>query len=171
MDINSILFDNIGSKIKGVAKAIAWINIILSVIAGIILFFVAFVDFKTLWYFIFLSPVVIVIGCFMAWLSVITLYGFGELIEANCNNEKNTRNLVKLLQQNGAEKTTEYIPTEKEQPSQESVAKETTVNKSFTTQSGHDKAPEKRSQVTHKWRCDACGKMRTQSPCEYCGNQ
>lgn len=108
MDINSIMFDNIGSKIKGVAKAVAWINIILSVIAGIILFFASFVNFKSLWYFIFLSPVVIVVGCFMAWLSVIALYGFGELIEANCNNEKNTRSIVKLLQQNGAEKSTNY---------------------------------------------------------------
>ena len=26
-------------------------------------------------------------------------------------------------------------------------------------------------ETTHKWRCNECGKMRTQSPCEYCGKE
>ena len=27
------------------------------------------------------------------------------------------------------------------------------------------------NQNTHKWLCDYCGKMRSQSPCEFCGKE
>ncbi|MBQ7767923.1 MAG: hypothetical protein IJ403_03460 [Oscillospiraceae bacterium] len=27
------------------------------------------------------------------------------------------------------------------------------------------------SHATHIWRCDGCGKMRSQTPCEHCGKQ
>ncbi|MBO5798032.1 MAG: hypothetical protein J6R77_06790, partial [Clostridia bacterium] len=68
-------------KIQKVAKVIAWTEIVLSIIGGVALFFCAFIDFKYLWCLIFLAPIAVVLGCIMAWLSVITLYGFGKLIE------------------------------------------------------------------------------------------
>ena len=80
-DWNSIMFDDIGVKIQKIAKVIAWFNIVVSIIGGIVMFFCAFIDIEYLWYLIFLAPVAVVVGCIMAWLSVITLYGFGKLIE------------------------------------------------------------------------------------------
>lgn len=45
------------------------------------MFFCAFIAIDDLWYLIFLAPIAVVVGCIMAWLSVITLYGFGKIIE------------------------------------------------------------------------------------------
>ena len=80
-DWNSIMFDDIGIKIQKVAKAIAWFDIVVSIIGGIVMFFCAFIDIENLWYLMFLTPIAVVVGCIMAWLSVIALYGFGKLIE------------------------------------------------------------------------------------------
>ena len=71
-DWNSIMFDDIGVKIQKVAKAIAQTDIVLSIISGVVLFFCAFIAIDDLWYLIFLAPIAVVVGCIMAWLSVIT---------------------------------------------------------------------------------------------------
>ncbi len=78
---NSIMFDYIGLKIQSVAKTIIWINIAISIISGIVMFFYALTDLENLWHLIFISPVSIVVGCAAAWLSNIILYGFGKLVE------------------------------------------------------------------------------------------
>ena len=66
------MFNNIGSKIKAVAQVITWIGIISSIIGGIVI--MALQE----------SPIgvlVIIGGSFISWLSSLTLYGFGQLIE------------------------------------------------------------------------------------------
>ncbi|MBQ2774291.1 MAG: hypothetical protein IJF40_00170 [Clostridia bacterium] len=68
------MFDNIGIKIKSAAKAFAWIGIIASSIAG---FFVMFSNGDTP----LPGILIIIIGCLGSWLSALTLYGFGQLIE------------------------------------------------------------------------------------------
>ena len=68
------MFDNVGGKIKSVAKAITYIGISFSTILGLI---VMFSNGNT--------PVpgllIFVIGYLASWLSSLTLYGFGQLIE------------------------------------------------------------------------------------------
>lgn len=160
------MFNNIGSKIKTVAKVIACINIVISTVASVIMLANGLVNFDEQWILVFIAPLVFIVGFVMAWLSVILLYGFGELIDATCNNEKNTRNILNILQQNENGKEFAFA-----QPVKECAAKEAVVNNTVTPKFNYNKAPETVIQVAHKWRCDGCGKMRTQSPCEFCGNE
>ena len=77
------MFDNIGSKIKGLAKVITWLGIILSVIAGIVQIsggssYSRYGGSNPL----FLTGILtIVLGSLAAWISSFLLYGFGELVE------------------------------------------------------------------------------------------
>lgn len=68
------MFDNVGSKIKAVAKVFAWLGI---VIFGLLVLIVMFANGDT--------PVpgllIIIVGCLGSWLSSLTLYGLGQLIE------------------------------------------------------------------------------------------
>lgn len=68
------MFDNIGSKLKSVAKTYAWVGIILFGIVGLITMF-ANPD----------TPIpgilVIAIGCGSSYASSLVLYGFGQIVE------------------------------------------------------------------------------------------
>lgn len=68
------MFENIGSKLKMVAKAMAYLGIGASVLIGII---VMFANDDT--------PIpgllIIALGCFGSWASSLGMYGFGHLIE------------------------------------------------------------------------------------------
>ena len=66
------MFDNIGGKIKILAQIFVWIGIIASVILGIIL-----CNTDVEW----LGVICIFLGPILCWISSMTLYGFGELIE------------------------------------------------------------------------------------------
>lgn len=68
------MFENIGSKIKTVAKVVCWIGIIASVISGIVLIAQ---DEDTA----FLGFLVIVLGCVGSWVGSFITYGFGQLVE------------------------------------------------------------------------------------------
>ena len=67
------MFDNVGGKIKGVAQLVTWLGIIASVIGFTVL--VGNEDTTGL------SFAVLIVGCIGSWLSSLTLYGFGQLIE------------------------------------------------------------------------------------------
>ena len=79
------MFNNIGGKIKGLAKVICWLGIILSVIIGIVLIIGAtnrngyyrYTDTTTIIYGI----IVIVVGSLLSWIGSFVLYGFGELVD------------------------------------------------------------------------------------------
>ncbi len=75
------MFNEIGKKIKGVASAVCWIQMVIYAVVGIAL--MASDDDLILKGFL-----VICIGCLAAWLGSIVLYGFGELIDKVCSIEK-----------------------------------------------------------------------------------
>lgn len=96
------MFTNIGGKLKGVARAIAWGGIILSVILG--LFTMAEDDDLILSGLIF-----IIVGCLSSWISSLSLYGFGQLVEnsdklVNSNNKifRATEELVRFKEEERA---------------------------------------------------------------------
>ncbi|MCH4207262.1 MAG: hypothetical protein LKF79_02775 [Solobacterium sp.] len=68
---SSVLYNNIGSKICTLARVVAWIGIILSVIVGLVTFATAG---------FFSGLMVIIIGALTSWISSMALYGFGHLI-------------------------------------------------------------------------------------------
>ena len=75
------MFDDIGGKIKTVAKVVCWVGIIMSVITGIVLISTA----NTV------GILTIIVGSLGSWIGSFTLYGFGELIEKTTEIAENTR--------------------------------------------------------------------------------
>lgn len=75
------MFDNIGGKIKGLAKVIFWLEAIAAVIVGLVLV----EDTEGLSLFFAIA------GVLAAWISAWFLYGFGEIIDKLCDIERNTR--------------------------------------------------------------------------------
>ena len=87
------MFNNIGGKIKGLAKFLCWLGIILSVIIGVIMIIAATSSrsytFDSYGEKITLSTggsivagiLVIVFGSLASWIGSFFMYGFGELVE------------------------------------------------------------------------------------------
>lgn len=63
------MYDEIGGKIKTLAKVIAWVGIIVSVVVGIVTISTG------------VGILVLVLGPLFSWLSTLVLYGFGQLVE------------------------------------------------------------------------------------------
>ena len=131
------LYENIGSKIKNWAKWIFIIEAIGAIITGLVLLFTD----EDLILYGFLT---LVCGPIVAWVSSWILYGFGELVEKTVDNENNTRQILKKLNEKST--TNNVILIEKTTNAKQAVD-------------------------SHKWRCDGCGNMRTQTPCEHCGKE
>ena len=68
------MFDNIGEKIKILAKVICWVGIIASVVAGCVLMGMAG-DLGILLLLLIAS-----VGSLLSWVSSFVIYGFGELV-------------------------------------------------------------------------------------------
>lgn len=77
------MYDNIGGKIKGLAKALFIVAAIAEVITGIALMAS---DEELIVY----GLLVMVVGPIIAWVSSWLLYGFGEIIEKLTKIEQNT---------------------------------------------------------------------------------
>ena len=77
------MYDNIGGKIKGLAKATFIVEAIATVITGIALM-ASDEDM------IPVGLLVMVVGPIVAWVSSWLLYGFGELIDKTCDIARNT---------------------------------------------------------------------------------
>lgn len=77
------MYDNIGGKIKGLAKAIFIVLTIAAVIAGIALM-ASDEDMIPIGLLIMLG------GPLVTWVSSWLLYGFGELIDKTCDIARNT---------------------------------------------------------------------------------
>ena len=95
------MFDNIGGKIKGLAKFFCWLGIIASVIGGIAII-VAGAQMNSYYYSYSSSVIttailsgiaVMVFGSLISWIGSFLLYGFGQLVD---NSDK----LVKMKSNN-----------------------------------------------------------------------
>ena len=79
------MFDNIGGKIKSLAKAIFIIETIICIIAGLVMLTEGSDDLMIA------GIVTMIVGPLAAWVSSWLLYGFGELIEKTTEIAENTR--------------------------------------------------------------------------------
>ena len=77
------MYDNIGGKIKGLAKTIFIVESIATVITGIALM-------ATDEDMILVGLLVAILGPIVAWVSSWLLYGFGELIDKTCDIARNS---------------------------------------------------------------------------------
>jgi hypothetical protein len=82
------LYTNIGSKIRGLAKVICWIGIIISFIAGIAM--IAGMSQYNAGMGVLTGLLYMALGSLISWISSLALYGFGELIEKTAEIARNT---------------------------------------------------------------------------------
>ena len=94
-------FDNIGEKLKTLAKVLCWCGIGVSVIVGFAMF-----DYSAFGGFL-----IIVLGSLVSWVSSFFTYGFGELIAKTTETAENTRDLSRILEKN---EKTEKVVVERE---------------------------------------------------------
>ncbi len=187
------LYENIGGKIKSWAVWIFIAEAISAIITGLILM-------ATSEYLLLSGLLTVIFGPFIAFVSSLTLYGFGELIEKTCYNEANTREIIDLLNKKNDKNTAIKLPLVHTSPQSEQNTPPTSDEpdnnsknaSTFPTEKntiicslcnfeqpnhrtvcwhcGANFKPEKTPDA-HKWLCYNCKKMRTQSPCEYCGKE
>ena len=84
------MFNNIGGKIKSIAKICCILGMLIYVAMGV---FIAV--FSNVMYGVFVA----VGGCLVAWLGTVAIYGFGELIETTMDNNHQLRKIEKHLRQ------------------------------------------------------------------------
>ena len=136
------MYNNIGKKIKGLAKG----TFIAEAVAAIITGFILFVTGLDSWEhrdLALVGPLVIALGPIVAWVSSWLLYGFGELVDKTCDIERNTRGI-----------------SSRETPSVNEIAPATSVTKSATVHSDSG------------WICDRCGTKNplSSSSCKGCSS-
>jgi len=76
------MFNNIGKKLKGLAKVVCWIGIVLSVLLGAMCVISGYVELNGhtvngVIYGLF----VIVLGCLASWINSWVLYAFGQITD------------------------------------------------------------------------------------------
>lgn len=84
------MFDNIGGKIKTLAKVVCWLGIIGSVITAIVMFVASGESYKTEGAYVGLGIAFLIGGPLVSWISSFMCYGFGELIENSGIIARNT---------------------------------------------------------------------------------
>lgn len=108
------MWNNLGGKLKGLAKVVCWLGIILSLLTGIL----ACVSGNSTFTFrynygsgynlgqvsgVLAGIIVIVVGCLASWIGAWTLYGLGEVVETAEGKEQQAKgsmwnNIGKRLQ-------------------------------------------------------------------------
>lgn len=83
------MFHNPGAKIKAYAKVIFWIGVVISVLLGVVAIGASFVTASyvygnsagTILGGVIRGILITAIGVLISWVSVLTLYGFGVIVE------------------------------------------------------------------------------------------
>ncbi len=176
------MFDNPGRKLKFIAVITFIVECISSFIGGIF-YWVEEEEF-------FGGILIMLVGFAVAWLSVIVLYAFGQLVE-------NSDNLVYIASKSTGIKveTTQfsfttnsgvnnnyapynqnaYAAPQPQAPTFITCPKCGELNGANNTACFKCRTPLSNPQYqqpqpqTHQWRCNTCGNMTDSSPCKFCG--
>lgn len=141
------MFENIGGKIKALAKVICWIGIIASIIGAIAIWAAGDRWNPTF----FPGLLILVAGCLGSWLGSFFTYGLGELIESTQQNAYTNAQILEHLRKNG--ESSKSAPSPAPTPSY--------FSRPHTTSSGTNSG----------WRCKQCDTLNaaTSLYCKDCG--
>ena len=107
------MFNNIGGKIKSLAKISAYIGILGSIVVGVLFFVLGIISFNPL--LVVFAFVIGLGGSLCSWMSVFLFYGFGELIDKATEIADNTKHIEKRSKGNDLYENVEtYEPTFKD---------------------------------------------------------
>ncbi len=115
------MFDNIGKKIKTLAKTICYIGIAACIIAAIAIFAIASDMMYGAETLMGIGFAVLIVGPLVFWIGSFSLYGFGELIDNSqeikeklCGTEKQKqKNVVNQETANDYKESLEFSPKKK----------------------------------------------------------
>ena len=79
------MFENVGEKIKALAKVICAVGIVFSIIVAIFMFYMADEYYRVEEVYYTLGVIILILGPISSWTNSLLIYGFGELIEATCS--------------------------------------------------------------------------------------
>lgn len=138
------MFNNVGKKIKGFAAVLTWIGIVASCLSGMV---TMVIDDE----FVGVGLLIMVIGSLLSWISSLTMYGFGELVD-------NSAKAVKLLQKNTISNLDSVGATEEgaKKSDQETNSVHQSTQKNIETNSVHKNTPK------NIGNCQICKKKDTQ---------
>lgn len=91
------MYDDIGSKIKGLAQVVFGLGAIISVLSGLMLATSGGTDGSVV-----AGILSMILGPVLSWLGSLCLYGFGELIEKVSEIARNTGSGIKAMEQKKA---------------------------------------------------------------------
>ncbi len=89
------MYQNIGGKIKGFARAVFIVSASIMSLGGLVMISGGIAAESAALSFTGLA--VMILGVLVSWLSTWLLYGFGELIEKTSMNEENTRCICNMM--------------------------------------------------------------------------
>lgn len=135
------MYDNIGSKIKTVAKVVGFAGIVISILAGLLFLLVAFSEEKFSYFGI--GILVAILGSIISWASTIALYGFGQIVENTDTIAKHSKTQTGDLQYYGD-----------------------MINESISNTKYQEARPDKSTVSRY---CTNCEKIVTGNFCPYCG--
>ncbi len=143
-------YDNIGGKIKGLAKGLFIVGAILG---GLIVIPMLVMGGKFI-IFGFLAGFIVTV---IAWVSSWLLYGFGELISLTADNNFRLRSISKGTPNNA----TDFIGSSNTSNNQST----------FNTAGGKNTSDQKKITIDSLMRCPSCGKiiLVNSTFCEACG--
>ncbi len=75
------MFENVGAKIKTVSKVFCWVGITVSLIVALIMCYMASKSYSDAGFYIGMGWMFFIVFPLLSWISSLTVYGFGELIE------------------------------------------------------------------------------------------
>lgn len=149
------MYDNIGGKIKTVAKVVGFAGIGISILTGLLFLLVAFSEEK--FSFFGIGILVAFLGSLISWVSTIALYGFGQLVE-------NTDVLVQDSQINKS--SLRYI--RKAYDDMPNLRTDTINSQYESTSSTKYQESSSDKSMTSRY-CTNCEKIVTGNFCPYCG--
>lgn len=135
------MYDNIGSKIKTVAKVVGFAGIVISILTGLLFLLVAFSEEKFSYFGI--GILVAILGSIISWASTIALYGFGQIVENTDTIAKHSKTQTGDLQYYGD-----------------------MINESISNTKYQESRPDKSTVSRY---CTNCEKIVTGNFCPYCG--
>ena len=139
------MFNNIGEKLKSVARIITVFGIIVSIIAGIL-------TLKNNG----IGIVIALLGSLVSWMSSLALYGFGQLIE---NSDRMVAMQKQLLQMSGVSASDPFAANKRASTPPKPV--DNVLSRSIS----HENPTQERR------RCIYCGEILKSDVCEMCGQK
>ncbi len=166
-----MFFENVGEKIKKYAKVSFIIEVVSAIITGLSMLF----DEDMFEIGIY----VMILGPFAALVVSWFIYAFGELVEKTSQNEQNSRKILEILKENKPERTNNELSKTEKTATSVLVENGMMICSECNFEQPSDRVVcwhcgakfVKTEKPEHKWLCDSCGKMRSQSPCEFCGKE